>query len=98
MQIGERRSDRDVVGRVRLQRRRWHNGQHAGCAPLDRAEHRRRGVASALLQRLLSALGDDARGVGLINVLAQDRGMATFLSQQGFQNTIRQYEMVLDFA
>lgn len=55
--------------------------------------YRRRGIASALVRRLVAHLPDGVSKVKMINVDRSDEGMLRLLDRLGFQHEIDQYEM-----
>jgi len=57
--------------------------------------HRRRGIATALLNHLLDNLPGDVNTVKLTNVQKTDHQMITALTHMGFTHWIDQYEMSL---
>ena len=60
-----------------------------------RASHRRHGIATALLQRVVADLPPDVDMLKLINVLRSDAGMLSWARAVGFESYARQFEMAL---
>jgi len=63
-----------------------------------RPSHRRHGIASALLQRVVGDLGPEVDALKLINVDRSDAGMLSWASAMGFESYARQFEMALTIA
>ena len=63
---------------------------------LVRRTHRRRGLGTTMLQRLVELLPEGLPEVKLLNVDRSDVGMLTFLERLGFDHWIDQYEMACD--
>ena len=55
--------------------------------------YRNKGVASSLLEYLVSSLSPEIKKINLINVQADDAGMNNFLIKSGFKEYTRQFEM-----
>lgn len=60
---------------------------------LVRRTHRRRGVGTALVRRLVENLPEGLSEVKLLNVDRSDEGMPIFLERVGFEHWIDQFEM-----
>ena len=58
--------------------------------------HRRRGVASRLLDRLVAGAPEEAFPIKIVNVDSGDQGMIRLLTSRGFRVYTRQYEMAMD--
>jgi ribosomal protein S18 acetylase RimI-like enzyme len=60
-----------------------------------RPSHRRHGIATALLQRVVANLPPDVEALKLINVERSDTGMLSWAGEMGFESYARQFEMAL---
>jgi ribosomal protein S18 acetylase RimI-like enzyme len=60
--------------------------------------HRRHGIATALLRRVVDDLPPAVDALKLINVLRSDTGMLSWASAMGFDSYARQFEMALTIA
>jgi ribosomal protein S18 acetylase RimI-like enzyme len=60
-----------------------------------RPSHRRHGIATALLQRVVANLPPEVEALKLINVERSDAGMLSWASAMGFESYARQFEMAL---
>jgi GNAT superfamily N-acetyltransferase len=60
-----------------------------------RPSHRRHGIATALLQRVVASLPPDVEALKLINVERSDTGMLSWAGAMGFESYARQFEMAL---
>jgi GNAT superfamily N-acetyltransferase len=63
-----------------------------------RPSHRRHGIATALLQRVVANLPPDVEALKLINVERSDAGMLSWASAMGFERYALQYEMALTIS
>jgi ribosomal protein S18 acetylase RimI-like enzyme len=63
---------------------------------LVRREHRRKGIATALLSHFVRDLPSDVSHIRLINVDHNDKGMRALVDKTGFEYLINQYEMERD--
>jgi len=60
-----------------------------------RPSHRRHGIATALLQRVVGDLAPEVDALKLINVDRSDAGMLSWAGAVGFESYARQFEMAL---
>jgi len=60
-----------------------------------RPSHRRHGIATALLQRVVGDLAPEVDALKLINVDRSDLGMLSWAGAMGFESYARQFEMAL---
>jgi hypothetical protein len=63
-----------------------------------RPSHRRHGIATALLQRVVGDLAPKVEALKLINVDRSDAGMLSWAGAMGFESYALQFEMALTIS
>lgn len=71
----------------------WHPGTDWVMSLVVRRDLRRRGIATALLERVIRESAERARPLKAVNVLEEDRATGRTLERAGFSVYTRQYEM-----